>query len=327
MESLVSGARRSITTPITPVQTAVILESNPSVILDKKTLRNYTPRESSCLLRQFEEERLYSGRDKTAASSSQFSSLTSRKRGGRGSSEGKPGDLEDHGGTCRSQWSAWSAASSAASFDWHAGTSARARVPPEGSSLQSDSPGGPRPYEVTQVRGSKAQLVEEEEEEKDELDNLRKLLKEGRIAGLDDLPPSFTPPSPPSKASKGKERKQKVASPGSSRPSRPPADKRAAPQPPGDELKPPPPTSSVQFLGGRRVQSVEDISTDGGKNVSTDPNISRNPRPTQQLENLKRSTSMHDHNPSKGNKNYYGILPASHYTLQFFRICWQIQPN
>ena len=54
MESLVSGARRSITTPITPVQTAVKLESNPSVILDKKTLRNYTPRESSCLLRQFE---------------------------------------------------------------------------------------------------------------------------------------------------------------------------------------------------------------------------------------------------------------------------------
>ena len=324
MESLVSGARRSITTPITPVQTAVILESNPSVILDKKTLRNYTPRESSCLLRQFEEERLYSGRDKTAVSSSQFSSLTSRKRGGRGSSEVKAGEPEDHGGTCRSQWSAWSAASSAASFDWHAGSSARARVPPEGASLQSNSAGAPRPYDVAQVRDSKAQLVEDEED--DELDNLRKLLKEGRIAGLDDKPPSFTPPSPPSKASQGKERKQKVASPGTSRP---PADKRAAPQPPGDQLKPPTPTSTVQFLGGRRVQSVEDISTDAGKskNVSTEPNISRNPKPTQQLENLKRSTSMHDHNPSKGNKNYYGILRANHYTLQFFRISWQIQPN
>ena len=298
MESLLYGARRSITTPITPVQTAVMLESNPSVILDKKTLRNYTPRESSCLLRQFEEERLYSGRDKTAGSCSQFSSLTSRKRGGRGSSEAEAGEL---GGTCRSEWSAWSAASSAASFDWHAGTSESAR-PSE-------------PHEVPQL-----------EEEDGELDNLRKLLAEGRIVGLNDKPPTFTPPSPPSKQSKGNKRKQKVPSPSNSRPA---ADKRVAPQPPAQELKPPPPTSSVQFLGGRRVQSVEDISTDSGKckNVSTEPNISRNPRPAQQLDNLKRSTSMHDHNPSKGNKNYYAILSASHYTLQFFRICWQIQPN
>ena len=315
LESLVSGARRSITTPITPVQTAVMLESNPSVILDKKTLRNYTPRESSCLLRQLEEERLYSGRDKTAASSSQFSSLTSRKRGGRGSSEAdRDGEA---GGTCRSQWSAWSAASSAASFDWHAGSSARARVPPEGASLQSDSPGGPRPYQVTkvQVRAGTAEL---EEQEDDELDNLRKLLKEGRIAGLDELPPAFTPPSPPSKARAGKERSQVVASPGSSRPA---ADKRLAPQPPGDDLKPPTPTSTVQFLGGRRVQSVEDISTDSGKlkNVSTDPNISRNPRPAQQVDNLKRSTSMHDHNPSKGNKNYYGLLSAEPLHVAIFQ--------
>ena len=61
--SLLSGIVRtggSITTPTRPVQTQVLLESNPSVILNKKTLRNYTPRESSCLLRQFEEERLYS---------------------------------------------------------------------------------------------------------------------------------------------------------------------------------------------------------------------------------------------------------------------------
>ena len=305
MESLVSGARRSITTPITPVQTAVKLESNPSVILDKKTLRNYTPRESSCLLRQFEEERLYSGRDKTAASSSQFSSLTSRKRGGRGSSEGNPGEGGEGGGTCRSQsaWSAWSAASSAASFDWHAGTAESVR-----------------PYQVTQLE------EEEGEEEEGELDNLRQLLKEGRIAGLDDKPPTFTPPSPPSKDRAGKERRQKVSSPSRSRPA---ADKRAAPQPPGQELTPPPPSSSVQFLGGRRVQSVEDISADLGKckNVSADPNISRNLRPAQQVDNLKRSTSMHDHNPSKGKKNYLAIFSASRYTLQFFRISWQIQHN
>merc|ERR1719445_2488714 len=114
MESLVSGARRSITTPITPVQTAVKLESNPSVILDKKTLRNYTPRESSCLLRQFEEERLYSGRDKssgmTASPSTQFSSLTSRKRSGRSSSD--TASATENIDTCRSQMSAWSFASS-----------------------------------------------------------------------------------------------------------------------------------------------------------------------------------------------------------------------
>ena len=55
LESIMSGGiSRSITTPIRPVKTQVHLESNPSVILDKKTLRNYTPRESSCLLRQFE---------------------------------------------------------------------------------------------------------------------------------------------------------------------------------------------------------------------------------------------------------------------------------
>jgi hypothetical protein len=47
----------SITTPKAPSTTAVHLASNPSVILNKKTIRNYTPMESSALLRQFEETR------------------------------------------------------------------------------------------------------------------------------------------------------------------------------------------------------------------------------------------------------------------------------
>ena len=273
MESLVSGARpRSITTPIKPVQTAVVLHSNPSVILDKKTLRNYTPRESSCLLRQFEEERLYSGRDKssgmTASPSTQFSSLTSRKRSGRSSSD--TASATENIDTCRSQMSAWSFASSAASFDWHAGTE---------KTVQDDT-NGPRPYEVQQVGESK----EMEEESGDELDNLRKLLKEGRIAGLNDKPPTFTPPSPPAN-------KKQKASP----------EKRPAPPPPppGDELKPPPPNSSVQFLGGRRVHSVENICADS-RHVSSDPSISKERRGSKQADNLKRSTSMQGQNPSKG---------------------------
>ena len=110
------GISRSITTPIRPVKTAVLLESNPSVILDKKTLRNYTPRESSCLLRQFEEERLHSGGGARPghAHSDQFSSLTRRKS--RKSSVGGS-DVTRDMDTCTSNVSAWSAAS----FDWHAG--------------------------------------------------------------------------------------------------------------------------------------------------------------------------------------------------------------
>ena len=49
--------RESITTPKKMSNTAVHLASNPSVILNKKTIRNYTPKESSNMLRQFEEGR------------------------------------------------------------------------------------------------------------------------------------------------------------------------------------------------------------------------------------------------------------------------------
>ena len=57
----------------------VLLTGHPSVILNKKTLRNYTPRESQTLLRQFEEERQQSRDRREAETDSQFSSLT-RKR-------------------------------------------------------------------------------------------------------------------------------------------------------------------------------------------------------------------------------------------------------
>ncbi|MFO0004699.1 MAG: hypothetical protein ACK559_26575, partial [bacterium] len=64
----------SITTPKAPSTTAIHLASNPSIILNKKTIRNYTPMESSALLRQFEETRhstleRRTGRDKTRPAS------------------------------------------------------------------------------------------------------------------------------------------------------------------------------------------------------------------------------------------------------------------
>ena len=73
-------------------------------------------RESSCLLRQFEEERLHSGGGARPghAHSDQFSSLTRRKS--RKSSVGGS-DVTRDMDTCTSNVSAWSAAS----FDWHAG--------------------------------------------------------------------------------------------------------------------------------------------------------------------------------------------------------------
>ena len=299
LESLVSGARpRSITTPIRPVQTAVVLQSNPSVILDKKTLRNYTPRESSCLLRQFEEERLYSGRDKSSpATSTQFSSLTSRKKSGRGSSDtaSVTGNID----TCRSHMSGWSFASSAASFDWHAGSEdTKGRLPPEGASPASTT-APPKPYEVQHVTNHKDELSGSD----DELDNLRKLLKEGRIAGLNDKPPSFTPPSPPAN-NKQKDPPPRASAEKKVRAPQPPVQPPV--KPPVEELKAPPPSSSVQFLGGRRVHSVENICGDSkpARHVSADPNTSRDQRLSQQSDNLKRSTSMQGKNPSKGKKNY-----------------------
>ena len=47
----------SITTPKPPVNTALILPTNPSVILNKKTIRNYVPTESNNMLRSFEDNR------------------------------------------------------------------------------------------------------------------------------------------------------------------------------------------------------------------------------------------------------------------------------
>ena len=47
----------SITTPKTPVNTSFIIPTNPSVILNKKTIRNYVPTESNNMLRNLEDNR------------------------------------------------------------------------------------------------------------------------------------------------------------------------------------------------------------------------------------------------------------------------------
>jgi len=349
---------RSITTPISPVNTTVLLTSNPSVILNKKTLRNYTPRESSNLLRQFEEER-YHTRDsrnnqKTNVRSgpqhdSQFSLLTSKKPHKKGNSH-KSQVINTN--TCDSQTSAWSFASSAASFDYHAGNSfedkieskqktrnsstSRAnpsklpvveeadygilqnnekgvRIPPEGAPSDSENFNHklhitlPKPSRTSPIiieRNSDEPSKKNHEVIKDiiessdndgELLNLRKLLKEGRIAGLNEKPPSFKPPSPPIKPVKTNNKKQKAPSPKPIKQKKETKkelqtkklEKRLAPKPPDEDFQPPPPSNEVKFLGGRRVHSVENIHTDSNEHFSRDP------RKEQPSDVLKRSTSMH----------------------------------
>ena len=364
-----SGVRsQSITTPIKPVQTSIILESNPSVILNKKTLRNYTPRESSCLLRQFEEERLYSGvRDKRlgldveGCVSPQFSSLTSRKSK---SSVGGKMTREIDMDTCNSNVSAWSAAS----FDWHSGSCVSKN---QGSSDRSvnknmspvspvrSAPAGASSPGVTQTslhdtRPSNREQRKSEmdhlkhDDDDDGLGNLRKLLKEGKIAGLHDKPPAFTPPSPPSKTSSQQtkmiNKKQKAPSspPASTKPSEnknKKHEKRLAPPPPShDQFNTPTPNDTVQFLGGRRVHSVENICSDFSNHVIKDPRSNKVGKEAN--EQLKRSTSIHANN-AKGRhstqlklsssrasvNNYSFMMHFTIYTLYFSEYLGKSQPK
>merc|ERR1711878_148065 len=68
----------SITTPKNPVNTSFIIPTNPSVILNKKTIRNYVPTESNNMLRNLEDNRksnqkqlVSDSREKTKASQQQ----------------------------------------------------------------------------------------------------------------------------------------------------------------------------------------------------------------------------------------------------------------
>jgi len=142
-------------------------------------------------------------------------------------------------------------------------------------------------------KNAKSELLDGNDD--DGLGNLRKLLKEGKIIGLNDKPPTFTPPSPPAKlatsATKPNNKKQKAPSPGNKNKK----EKRLAPPPPAEDvIQAPPPSDLVQFLGGRRVHSVE--------NICQDTSVTRDPRD----DILKRSTSIHGHD----RKEYVGRTPA-----------------
>ena len=254
----------------------------------------------------------YSSRH-TEPEAGQFSSLTSSSRRSRDQGSGRrPGGHQ--GDTCNSKVStAWSAAS----FDWHAGP----RHTPGGDTAANqrlqgtrDPPDGAPADENTRSRkqiisaASKPPGPEVETEADDGLDNLRRLLAAGKIAGLHEAPPTFTPPSPPGKPARPSNKKQrapvspgngKLNSSGNKRKQQQDSNKRAAPPPPAAakaavpaeeelQLNAPPPTCGVQFLGGRRVHSVENIAESGDQ-------VDRHPGSGTQ-DQLKRSTSMHGHN-------------------------------
>jgi len=266
--------------------------------------------------------------------SAQFSSLTSRKsnKSSVGGDTKRVNDKIDNA-TCHSHMSNKSGWSSA-SFDWQSGsqfiknnnnnkvaetemggsseklwshvTRDNVRVPPDGApaSLFTDNNNvnktkqkSPEFKGSSDKKNTKSEIFDDNNDD-DGLGNLRKLLKEGKIIGLNDKPPAFIPPSPPAKIAtsgtnktKPNNKKQKAPSPdGKNR-----KEKRLAPPPPAEEeIQAPPPSDLVQFLGGRRVHSVE--------NICQDTSVTQDPRD----DNLKRSTSIHGHD----RKEYVGRAPA-----------------
>jgi len=436
----------SITTPKKLSSTAVHLPSNPSVILNKKTIRNYTPKESSNMLRQFEEGRhnsldKRSSRHKTNSPDSRQSSTTPDTDNHRKSSMDKliddfhrnlppPSKAESVSpfsdvdsmfsgsalesnlpslplqpthkskmGTVTSQTSHWSVASSVASFDYHTtnnhnnnsthekktsskttnkskDTSAAAvkrrisssttnlpalseadsredlsgpreeRIPPEGAA--SDSPAQfiqrievkgdaanrktssaekSKPPRRTGKETAREEVKDLLEDKDDELVMLRKLISEGRIAGLNEKPPTFKPPTPPSKAAAAKKAKAPV--PNSSSPKTPqvggktqvvtrnsevsktpevtktpsgdrPRKAREAPAPP-EKFKPPPETADIKFIGGRRIHSVEDLQEAEGRDWRGE-RVEREGRREQKSDQVQRSTSMHMPKDARGDE-------------------------
>ena len=141
-------------------------------------------------------------------------------------------------GTLSSQLSNWSVASSVASFDYQPASGAERsrkgssctekslptlseageRIPPDGASSNSPTPIAPRMdaskisrRSASSASGKSRKVIAGEDisdllkapnqsQRDDGFSNLRKLLSEGRIAGLNDKPPSFVPPAPPATA-------------------------------------------------------------------------------------------------------------------------------
>ena len=218
---------------------------------------------------------------------------------------------------------------------------AGARVPPAGAPAPDDQKSDlkitkNKPQKAISADQKKSKVDHFADHNNDGLGNLRKLLKEGKIAGLNDKPPAFTPPSPPSKTSVNKSnKKQKAPSPRAADKSivnatKSKTEKRLAPPPP-PELKPPPPSALVQFLGGRRVHSVENIAEEAGevsrRSGGGQGEVSSHPGPGS--EQLKRSTSMHG--PGARNGKPYHLFPGARsqhiLTLHFSEYLGKSQPR
>ena len=358
----------SITTPKTPVNTSFIIPTNPSVILNKKTIRNYVPSDSNNMLRAFEDNRKSNkvsveSRDQKSSvdqliddfhrnlpspthnkvdpnlslpfsdADSMFSATILHD------SRMKSSEKPAHAGTVTSQTSShWSVASSAASFDYHSVNSMENKVKKRlqeqhSSNLPSLEEVGERtPPEGADEEPATATVVVKKEniknnvkeavddlmkasENDEDLSMLRKLISEGRISGMHDPPPPFTPPTPPSKQSQSSTSKisQSEASNGrdkvSTNQSRANSEanktKKPAPRPEaaanksGDRPRktreaPKPPvqiqgssSADIKFISGRRINSVESINDD-----QSSPGFKGRGH-NNKNEGIKRSTSMH----------------------------------
>ena len=344
----------SITTPSQPSPTSLLLPTNPSVILNKKTIRNYAPPESTNMLRHLEGTR----KGKEEAARRQETGTTARETPERKSSmdeliddfhrnlppparptesslpfsdgdslfsshaehsltltseqKGRSAGGPRRGGTVTSQTSL---ASSAASFDYHSvnsidktgrgGAGRRSgephlpslieqesrpqgvRVPPEGASAESPKHSVSRKEDKEAAVAAVADLIKSSEND-DELLTLRKLISEGRISGLSEAPPPFTPPTPPTAKSEPRpaqpvQRQYTQATKSGDRPRK----NREAPKPPGQEFKTPPHSADIKFIGGRRINSVENINND--QSTPSRRAAKREPK----SEGVQRSTSMH----------------------------------
>ena len=425
------GSPRMIATP----QFQPVPSAQPSVSLGKKTIRNYTPKESSNMLREFEDRRNNSvdwrqnpkhqksggGEHKKTKPSIERKSSMDRLIDDFHRSLPAPPHHESNStiatkrhGTMTSQISNWSAASSAASFEFQTVNSKQnsntnggspslpsvheeldqpadeqpqgERIPPEGApaaSMSGVSPtnfvqrievksanktkqssnrspqnrsnlpktvpnsssnnsksvvGGSGANSKPERRKSNAKSEEiplppppppppvgEDDEvllpseaaaaaaagpdEVDEFSNLRKLISENRIAGLNENPPSWSPPSPPATEKRGRASVERSASSSRRSPSsagtKPPAPStpkgaksthsaerqpsrknREAPKPPvqttANRSNTSTPNSDVKFVSSRQRESLEDLTQMNSKKRSE----------------VKRSSSNHGSRPS-----------------------------
>jgi hypothetical protein len=253
-------------------------------------------------------------------------------------------------GTLNSQISNWSAASSAASFDYQPAANGGSpsvkkskssdlpsvteaneqilpqgeRIPPEGAHSPTNNvpfvqrievkasndqvrKRSPSPQKRSKPERRKSSVKDEVADllkpptngESDDFSNLRKLISEGRIAGLNEKPPSFVPPTPPTAARRSSVDRSAASSrrPSSAKPPAPSTPKspkathsaerqpsrksREAPKPPG-AASTPPPVDSIQFMGSRQRESMEDLTDMDGR----------------KRNEVKRSSSNHGTRPS-----------------------------